>query len=119
MDEFSELRICLEELLKKIEELQTAFNNISKAKQNETKKVAEGVRKYDKETNDDVKKLTLDESGLQESKGGFNMGKTNESRFCNGVTLYIMEHIAKSLKIHVYLLAVLILVFVISKIYAC
>jgi hypothetical protein len=108
MGEFSELRICAEELLKKADELETAFNNINKAKQNETDRVVKRVKKYNNETNNHAKNLTLDLSR-----------KTNGLRICNEVTLNIVENLAKALKIHVYFLAFLVLVFVISEIYAC
>jgi pyruvate formate-lyase activating enzyme-like uncharacterized protein len=119
MGEFAELRICVEELLKRIDELERAFNNINEANQNETNGVAKRVRRYNKETNDHVKNLTMELSGLQESKRCFKMGKTNGLRICNEVTLHTVQHFAKSLKIHVYLLTVLVLVFFISEIYAC
>jgi hypothetical protein len=119
MGEIAELRVCAEELLKKTDELETAFNNINETKQNETNRDAKRVRRYKMETNDYVKNLTLDLSGLQESKGGFNMGKTNWLRICNEVTFNTVENLAKSLKIQVYLLAVLVLVYVISEIYSC
>jgi proteasome assembly chaperone (PAC2) family protein len=117
MDEFAELRICAEELLKKADELETIFNNINEVKQNETNRDAKRVRSYNKETNDHVKNLTLDLPGLQESKGCFKMGKTNGLGICNEVALHTVEHLAKSLKIHVYLLAALVFVFFISEIY--
>jgi hypothetical protein len=119
MGEFAELRICLEELLEKIHELEIAFNNMNKAQHSETNTVAKRVSRHDKETNDYVKILSLDESGLQESKRGFSTGETNESRFCNEFTLSITERTARSLKIYAYLLTVLALVFVVSKIYVC
>jgi len=117
MAEFAELRICAEELLKKADELETAFSNIKEAKHNEAYRVAKRGRSCNKENNDHVKHLTLDLSGLQESKRCFKMGKTNGLRICNEVTLHTVEHLAKSLKIHVYLLAVLVFVFFISEIY--
>jgi response regulator RpfG family c-di-GMP phosphodiesterase len=119
MGEFAELRICAEELLNKADELERAFNNINEAKYNETNRVAKRVRRYNKEINDHVKNLTLDLSGLQESKRCFKMGKTNGLRICNEITLHTVEHLAKSLKIHVYILAVLVFVLFISEIYAC
>jgi hypothetical protein len=119
MGEFAELRICAEELLKKTDELETAFNNINEAKHNETNRAAKRVRRYNKESSDHVKNLTLDLPGLQESKGCFKMGKTNGLRICNEVALHTVEHLAKSLKIQVYLLAVLVFVIFISEIYAC
>lgn len=119
MSEFAELRICAEEVLKKTEELEAAFNYINEAKHSETYRAAKRVRRYNKETNDHVKNLTLDLSRLQESKGYFKMGKTNGLRICNEVTLYTVQHLAKSLKIHVYLLAVLLFVFFISEICTC
>jgi hypothetical protein len=119
ISEFVELRICAELLLKKTDELERAFNNTNEAKHNETYRVAKCVRSYNTETNAHVNNLTLDLSGLQESKGCLKMGKTNGLRICNEVTLRTVEHLAKSLKIHVYLLAVLVLVFFISEIYAC
>lgn len=119
MGEFVELRICAELLLKKTDELETAFNNINQAKHNESYRVAKRVISYNKGTNDHVKNLTLNLSGLHESKGCFKMGKTNGLRICNEVTLHTVEHLAKSLKIHVYLLAVLVFVFFISEIYVC
>lgn len=117
MGEFAELRICAEELLKKTDDLETAFNSMNDAKHNETYTAAKRIRRYNKETNDHVKNVTLDLSALKESKGCFKMGKTNGLRICNEVTLHTVEHLAKSLKIHVYLLAVLGFVFFISEIY--
>jgi response regulator RpfG family c-di-GMP phosphodiesterase len=108
MGEFSELRVCAEELLKKTDELETAFNKINGAKENETDRVVKRVRNYNNETNEHVKNLTL---GLSR--------KTNGLRICNEVTLNTVENLAKALKIHVYFLAFLVLVFVISEIYVC
>jgi hypothetical protein len=108
MGEFSELRVCAEELLKKTDKLETAFSKINEAKENETDRVVKRVRNYNNETNDHVKNLTLDLSR-----------KTNGLRICNEVTLNTVENLAKALKIHVYFLAFLVLVFVISDIYAC
>jgi hypothetical protein len=119
MGEFVELRIYAELLLKKTDELEAAFNNINEAKHNEIYRVDKGVRSYNTETNAHAHNLTLDLTGLQESKGCFKMGKTNGLQICNEVTLHTVEHLAKSLKIHVYLLAVLVLLFFISEIYAC
>ena len=119
MGEFAELRVYAEELLKKTDELERAFNNINEAKHNETNRVAKLVRRYNKETNDRIKNLTSDLSGLQESKGCIKMGQTNDLRICNEFTLHTVQHLAKSLKMHVYLLVVLVFVFVVSEIYAC
>jgi len=119
MCEFSELRIYAGELLKKADELERVFNNINEAKHNETNRVAKRVIRYNNETNDHVKNLTLDLPELQESKGCFKMGKINGLGICNEVALHTVEQLVKSLKIHVYLLAALVFVFVISEIYAC
>lgn len=117
--EFAVLRIYVEELLKKTDELERVFININEAKHNETNRVAKRVIKCYKETNDDVKNLTMDLPALQESKGCFKMGKTNGLGICNAVALHSVQQLVRSLKIHVYLLAVLVFVYVISEIYAC
>jgi hypothetical protein len=118
LGEFGELQTCVDELLKNIDKLGVAINNMNKTKHNETNRVTKRLRSHDKETNNYVKNLTLDVSGIQESEGGFHKGNTNVPQFCSKDTSAIIEDIAETLKIHVYLLAVLILVFVISKIYA-
>jgi len=119
MGEFAELRIYAEELLKKTDELERVFNNINKAKRSDTNSVAKRVIRCNKETNDHIKHFTLDLPGLQESKGCYKTGKTNGLGICNEVAVHTVEQLVKSLKIHVYLLAVLVFVFVISENYAC
>jgi hypothetical protein len=116
MDEFFELRIHVEELLNKLNKLEIAVNDINTAECKDSRRVIKCLHIYDKKPNDYVDNLNLKISGRQESEGNFHIGESNVQLSRDGYIAISLEHIAKSLKVHVYLLAAITLIFVICKI---
>jgi hypothetical protein len=117
MDEFFELRIHVETLLNKLNKLEIAVNDINTAEYKDSKRVNKCLQIYDKKPNNDyVDNLNLKISGRQESEGNFNIGESNVQLSRDGYMVMNLENIAKSLKVHVYLLAAITLIFVICKI---
>jgi hypothetical protein len=116
MDEYFELRIHVEELLKKLNKLEIAVNDINIVECKDSRRVIKCLQTYDKKPSDCVDNLNLKISERQESGGNFNIGESNVQLSCDEYVAINLESIAKSLKVHVYLLAAITLIFVISKI---
>jgi hypothetical protein len=116
-DEFFEVRIRVEELLSSLDNLEIGVNNINKTECKDSRRVIKGLETYHKGPNNYSNNLTLKISGLPKSQGSFNVGKPNGQLSRDGHNIIILlEHIEKSLKLHMYLLAAITLIFVICKI---
>jgi hypothetical protein len=104
----------LEEILNKLNKLEIVVNDINTAECKDSRRVIKCLQTYDKKPSDCVDNLKISER--QKSEGNFNIGETNVQLSRDGYMAINLECIAKSLKVHVYLLAAITLLFVICKI---
>lgn len=114
IDDFFELRIHVEELLNKINKLEVAVNDINTADCKNSRRVIKYLQTYDKKLRDCVDNVKIYEQ--QESEGNFNIGESNVRLSRDEYMATNLERISKSLKVHVFLLAAITLIFVICKI---
>jgi hypothetical protein len=116
MDDFFELRFHVEELLNRLNKLEITVNDINTAECKNSKRVIKCLQTYDKKPSDYVDNLNLKITERQEQEGNVNIGESNVQLSRDGYMTINLECIAKSLKMHVYLLAAIIVIFVICKI---
>jgi hypothetical protein len=116
MDEIINLRVQVEDSLYKLNELEIVVNDITREQCKNSRGVIKCRQTFDKKPDEYDETLNLNTSGRQEQKRTFNTGEPIVQPSRDGYMIVILESIAKSLKVHVYLLAAITLIFVICKI---
>jgi hypothetical protein len=116
MDEIIKLRVQVEDSLYKLNELGIVVNDIRREQCKNSRGVIKYRQTFDKRHDECDENLNLNTSGRQEQNGTFNIGEPIVQLSRDGYMIIILESVAKSLKVHVYLLAAITLIFVICKI---
>jgi hypothetical protein len=112
IDEILALRIQVEEILNKLNDLEIAVYDIKAVQWKCTRKTMKCQQRNDKKYNEYADHLNLNKPGRKEREGNCNSGESTVQLSCEGYLTIIRETVAKSLKVRVYLLAAITLIFV-------